>query len=82
MSGPVQPVAAPRVGFRSVRHASTDGIQMNVAYQFEKIGVRVTENRLVSPLKTVADRMMARVEVLRETLLKALHGLGERKSLG
>jgi len=36
VSGPVQPVAAPRVGFRSVRQASTDGIQMNVAYQFEK----------------------------------------------
>ena len=82
MSGPVKPVAAPRIGFRSVRQASTDGIQMNVAYQFEQIGVRVTENRLVSPLKAVADRMMARVEVLREALLKALHGLGERKSLG
>jgi hypothetical protein len=49
---------------------------MNVANQFEKIGVPVAENRFVSSLKEMANSALPSVIVLGVRKLNSLENLG------
>ncbi len=49
------------VGGRTPDQSRSDRIQMNVSYKFQKIAVRIDENRLIAPLEQVAAATLASV---------------------
>lgn len=57
----------------------TDGVIVDVLKQGQKVTVTVTQNRLVSALKQMADCPVFAVEVHGVTLVDALKDLGERR---
>ena len=66
-------VAAPRPIGWVAHHAGAQGIQINVAADFEQIGVLVDQNTLEPPLKKVADLVVAAVIGLGVNAVEALH---------
>lgn len=58
-------------------HAGPQGIEVNVAHEFEQVGLVLDEDGLEAALEKVADTAMAGVERGGVTAEQALHGTGE-----
>ena len=73
-------MAAVGILLNASNEFGSDRIEMNVAHQLQKVFIPLTDNRLVTPLKEVADFAVGEVKVLGVGLLKPLHEFGERRS--
>ena len=75
-------MTAPGVGPWIERGPQSSGVEMEVAHQFQQVGVAIAENRLVAPLKHVAGLVVSAIVVLAVCELQSLHCPGERMGSG
>jgi hypothetical protein len=75
-------MATPGIGPRVQGGADAGGVEMEIAYQFQEIGVAITEDRLVAPLKHMPGLVVVSVVVLAIGELERLHGSRQRDRAG
>jgi hypothetical protein len=68
-------MAAPWIIFGTINQASPDRIQVNIANQFKKIGIFLTNNSLVPTLKHMPHPIVSSVEILGIPGMKSLQNL-------
>lgn len=78
----VRSMTAPPIPPRIQRMAQASGVQVNVPDQLQQIGIAVTENGFVAPLKEMPRFPIASIVVLRIGELEGLHGPGQRHGSG
>ena len=71
-------MAAPSVIYRIGDCFGANRVEMDIANQFEKIRICVTEDVFVASLKKMADEIVPAIEVQSVALLQTLHDFGER----
>lgn len=69
----IGPVTAVRVIFDALNHFRPNWIQMNVTDEFAEIKFALTQNRLVPPLKQMADLLVSTIVILRIACEDAMH---------
>jgi len=68
-------MAAPPIILRTVNQAGSDGIQMNITNQLQKISISVTENGFIASLKDMPYPIISPVEIKRIPSMKSLQYL-------
>jgi len=68
-------MAAPPIILRTVNQAGSDGIQMNITNQLQKINISVTENGLIASLKDMPYSIISPVEIPSIPGMKSLQHL-------
>jgi hypothetical protein len=63
-------------------HACSQGIQVNVARQFQQVGIVLTDDRLISILKEMAMPLVSQVKVDNITGKQFSHTPGNRLASG
>src|SRR6056297_1113629 len=77
----ISTMARPGITLRARDHAGPNGVEMNVAHQFEQIVVRINQQSLVAPLEKMAGLFLPPVEILRIAKAEILHDSGKRNFL-
>jgi len=71
-------MAAPGVIHRIGHYLGANRVEMDIANQFEKIRISVTDDIFVASLKKMPDELVLPIEVQRVALLQALHDFRKR----
>lgn len=75
-------MTAPGIGPWIERGPQSGGVEMEIAHQFQQVGVAIAENRLIAPLKHVAGLVVSAIVVLAVCELQRLHRPRERMGSG
>jgi hypothetical protein len=71
-------MAAVLVLFRPSDHPSPHRVEMNVSHKLPEVAVRLAKNRLVPPLKEVADLLVLSVVIVTVACQDPLHKTADR----